>query len=82
MRARDAVESNPYDMASYTVFDQEKLQEKNGAPDEYTIMLLTIQIQLDRINIDNKAPTAVNIMALRYIADLATQASKIKDTTK
>ena len=78
MRARDAVESNPYDMASYTVLNQEKLQEQ-GTPDEYTATLLTIQIQLDRISIDHKAPTAVNVMALRYIAELATQASKIKE---
>lgn len=77
MRARDVVESSPYDLGSYTKLNPEKLQEQ-GTPDEYLALLLTIQIQLDRISIDSKSPTSVNVMALRHIADLATQASKIK----
>lgn len=77
MRARDVVESSPYNLGSYKTLDQEKLGEQ-GTPDEYLALLFTIQIQLDRISVNNKSPTPVNIMALRHIADLATQASKIK----
>jgi hypothetical protein len=45
---------------------------------EYAAILLTIQIQLDRISIENKHPGPTDIMALRHIAELATQASKIR----
>ena len=76
MRARDAVESNPYNRDSYTKLDPEKMQEA-GDPSEYAAILLTIQIQLDRISIENKNPGPTDIMALRHIAELATQASKI-----
>lgn len=75
MRARDAVESNPCDRDSYTKLDPEKMQEAGA---EYAAILLTIQIQLDRISIENKHPGPTDIMALRHIAELATQASKTK----
>ena len=74
IRARDLVESHPHTRDSY-----EKLDPRmDAADDDYVALLATIQVQLDRINVNHGEPSNIDIGALRHIAKLAIEASKIK----
>jgi len=50
----------------------------DAADDDYVALLATIQVQLDRINVNHGEPSNIDIGALRHIAKLAIEASKIK----
>jgi hypothetical protein len=75
-RARDMVESHPHDRGSYKILDP-GMQEP-GSQNEYAAMLLTIQVQLDRINANDKGPGPQDILTLRHISNLATEASQFR----
>lgn len=74
IRARDLVESHPHIRDSY-----QKLHPiMDGQDNEYVALLATIQILLDRINVEKTGPGPVEIATLRQIAQFAIEASKIR----
>jgi hypothetical protein len=75
-RARDLVESHPYDRGSYTKHDPRMEDPSFG--NGYVALLATIQVHLDRVNTECLEPNPVEIMALREIAKLAEEASRFK----
>lgn len=72
-RARDLVESHPHTRDSY-----KKLNPRMDGPDnDYMALLATIQVCLDRINVEKTGPGPIDMATLRQIAKFAIEASNI-----